>query len=58
MQIEDLWALHEKLSTVLAAKLNEAKDELDKRLVQLNTGIGSQKSACPKIQYSARKTVG
>ena len=57
MQIEELWALHEKLSIVLAAKLNEAKDELDKRLVQLTIGIGDQSPLARKPHTRRAKRV-
>jgi DNA-binding protein H-NS len=38
MSIDDLWALHEKVSTILSARIASEKHELEKRLAYLNRG--------------------
>jgi DNA-binding protein H-NS len=36
MKFEELWSLHEKVTTILANKIIAEKGELEKRLVRLN----------------------
>lgn len=38
MSIDDLWTLHEKVSTILSARIASEKHELEKRLAYLNRG--------------------
>jgi DNA-binding protein H-NS len=38
MSIDDLWALHEKVSRILSARIASEKHELEKRLAYLNRG--------------------
>jgi DNA-binding protein H-NS len=38
MSIEDLWALHEKVSRILSTRIASEKHELEKRLAYLNRG--------------------
>jgi DNA-binding protein H-NS len=38
ISIDKLWALHEKISEVLAAKIEAEKQELDRRLTSLRPG--------------------
>jgi DNA-binding protein H-NS len=40
MSLDDLWSLHEKLSSVLSARIKAEKNELEKRLAVLNRGVG------------------
>jgi DNA-binding protein H-NS len=39
MSLDDLWSLHEKLSSVLSARIKAEKNELEKRLAVLNRGV-------------------
>jgi len=41
MSLDDLWSLHEKLSSVLSARIKAEKNELEKRLAVLNRGVGA-----------------
>jgi DNA-binding protein H-NS len=38
MSVDDLWSLHEKISTILSARITSEKRELEKRLAVLNRG--------------------
>jgi len=38
MSLDDLWSLHEKISTILSARIKAEKHELEKRLAVLNGG--------------------
>lgn len=38
MSIDDLWALHEKVSRILSVRIGSEKRELEKRLAYLNQG--------------------
>lgn len=38
MEFEELWLLHEELTRILAEKITAEKQELEKRLAQLNPG--------------------
>jgi DNA-binding protein H-NS len=38
MSVDDLWSLHEKISTVLSARITSEKRELENRLAILNRG--------------------
>ena len=42
MSADELWILHEKITTALAAKITAEKAQLDQRLCQLNQGVGSK----------------
>jgi len=39
MSVDDLWSLHEQISSVLSSRIKSEKDELEKRLAILNGGI-------------------
>jgi DNA-binding protein H-NS len=39
MSLDDLWALHEKVSALLATRINAERRELEKRLAILNRGV-------------------
>jgi DNA-binding protein H-NS len=41
MSLDDLWSLHEKLTSILSARIKAEKHELEKRLAVLNRGMGS-----------------
>jgi len=38
MPVDDLWSLHERISTILSARITAEKSELEKRLAVLNRG--------------------
>ena len=38
MPVDDLWSLHERISTILSARITAEKSELEKRLAILNRG--------------------
>jgi DNA-binding protein H-NS len=38
MALDDLWALHEQISSILSSRIVAEKQQLEKRLVQLNRG--------------------
>jgi DNA-binding protein H-NS len=44
MPLDDLWALHEQISNVLSSRIIAEKEQLEKRLVQLNRGKGAKRS--------------
>ena len=43
--LDDLWALHEQISRVLSSRIVAEKDQLEKRLVQLNQGKDGKRPA-------------
>jgi DNA-binding protein H-NS len=62
MDFEELWLLHEELTKILAEKITAEKQELEKRLAQLNrpdqlgaergpaeTGAGQPRRKYPKV---------
>jgi DNA-binding protein H-NS len=40
ISLDDLWALHEQISRILSSRIIAEKEQLEKRLVQLNRGKG------------------
>jgi DNA-binding protein H-NS len=44
MPLDDLWILHEQIGNVLSARIIAEKQQLEKRLVQLNRGRNAQES--------------
>jgi DNA-binding protein H-NS len=45
MSVDELWALHEQISSVLSSKMSEEKARLEKRLGQLTSAVSSSKTA-------------
>ena len=41
MSLDDLWALHEKVTAILATRIKAERHELEKRLAILNRGVDS-----------------
>jgi DNA-binding protein H-NS len=41
MALDELWSLHEEISSLLAARIRAEKLELEKRLAVLHRGMGS-----------------
>jgi DNA-binding protein H-NS len=56
MPLDDLWALHEQLSNVLSSRIVAEKEQLEKRLVQLNGGKGVKRPALLQLKSSETKT--
>jgi DNA-binding protein H-NS len=40
MSLDDLWSLHERISSILSARIKAEKQELEKRLAVLDRGMG------------------
>jgi DNA-binding protein H-NS len=55
MSIDELWSLHEKLATTLAARLNSEKALLEVRLKQLNQQLPSEHQAKPSVLNGERR---
>ena len=49
MSTEELWALHEKIRTILARKLDAEKHQLERRLAQLNGHSDKERRPYPKV---------
>jgi DNA-binding protein H-NS len=49
MTAEELWALHEKIRTLLSSKLDAEKHKLEGRLAQLNGHSDKQRRPYPKV---------
>jgi DNA-binding protein H-NS len=45
MSVDDLWSLHEEISSILSARITSEKRELEKRLAVLNRGRGAVEGA-------------
>jgi DNA-binding protein H-NS len=56
MSLEELWLLHERLSTILATKLDAERNELERRLAKLNGHNQPTKTRrpYPKVQPKYR----
>jgi DNA-binding protein H-NS len=57
MSLEELWSLHEKTSAILLTKLDAEKQELERRLAQLNGPIQYKEKArrpYPKVHPKYR----
>ena len=55
MSIDELWSLHEKLATMLAARLTSEKATLEERLKQLNPRDAEQRSAKLNVLNGERR---
>ena len=44
MSVDELWALHEQISSVLSSKMSEEKARLERRLGQLTSAVASSKT--------------
>src|SRR5437868_2926367 len=55
MSIDELWSLHEKLATTLAARLNSEKALLDARLRQLNQQRPGEHEAKTSVLNAERR---
>jgi DNA-binding protein H-NS len=48
MALDDLWALHEQISSILSLRIVAEKQQLERRLVQLGRGRELQGPAAPE----------
>ena len=55
MSIDELWSLHEKLATILAARLTSEKVMLEERLKQLNPSDAGQRPAKLNVSNGERR---
>jgi DNA-binding protein H-NS len=53
MALDDLWALHEQISSILSSRIVAEKQQLEKRLVQLNRG--KELKGSPAVDGSSGK---
>ena len=56
MPLDDLWALHEQIGRVLASRITAEKQQLEQRLIRLNSGKISKPSAAPILNSKGRKS--
>jgi DNA-binding protein H-NS len=49
MSLDELWTLHERIGSLLSARILAEKHELEKRLAQLNRGKGAQEAAAVEL---------
>lgn len=54
ISLDDLWILHEQISRVLSLRITAEKEQLEKRLVQLNQGKDIKRPALLKQAASNR----
>jgi DNA-binding protein H-NS len=57
MSLDDLWALHEKTSAILSARIRAEKHELEKRLAILSRGMDAvgQSNDIPALNGTPRR---
>ena len=57
MSLDDLWSLHERVSTLLSERIKAEKHELEKRLAVLDRGMGgvSRPDGAPTIGEKQRR---
>jgi DNA-binding protein H-NS len=53
--LDDLWALHEQISHVLSSRIVAEKEQLEKRLVQLNRGKGTKRPVLSNAKRTEAK---
>jgi DNA-binding protein H-NS len=51
MSVDELWSLHELVTSVLTRKISAEKAQLDRRLRQLDAGTGSKEIAHARRPY-------
>ena len=56
MSVDDLWSLHEKISTILSGRITSEKHELEKRLAVLNRGRDVVEEGDALKSYNANGT--
>jgi DNA-binding protein H-NS len=56
MSVDDLWSLHEKISTILSTRITSEKLELEKRLAVLNRGREAIEGGDAPKSYNANGT--
>jgi DNA-binding protein H-NS len=55
MPLDDLWTLHEQISTVLSKRIIAEKQQLENRLIQLNRGKDAEGSIVLELKSSSNK---
>ena len=55
MPLDDLWTLHEQISSVLSKRIIAEKRQLENRLIQLNRGKDGQASIVLELKSSKAK---
>ncbi|WP_264596418.1 H-NS histone family protein [Rhodoblastus acidophilus] len=55
MSVDELWSLHEEISAMLSARIEEEKRELEKRLAILNRGVGAIRDTAPAASGKPRR---
>jgi DNA-binding protein H-NS len=53
--LDELWALHEQISNVLSSRILAEKEQLERRLVQLNRGKEVKRVALLQVRPSEAK---
>jgi DNA-binding protein H-NS len=56
LSLDDLWALHEQISKLLSARIIAEKQQLEKRLDQLNRGKSIKGSSVPEPKANEANT--
>ena len=56
MPLDDLWALHEQISNILSTRIIAEKEQLERRLGQLNRGKGVKRTVLLQLNPSEAKT--
>jgi DNA-binding protein H-NS len=51
MSLDELWTLHERISSLLSARILAEKHELEKRLAYLNRGTDAPEGAVVKLLH-------
>ena len=51
MSLDELWTLHERISSLLSARILAEKHELEKRLAYLNRGTDARQGAMVKLLH-------
>ena len=54
--LDDLWALHEQIGRVLSSRIIAEKEQLEKRLVRLNSGKGAKKAILAGLRSPEKKS--
>jgi len=56
MSLDDLWGFHEEISRVLSVRIITEKEQLEKRLVQLNQGKDIKRPALLGLKPAEKKS--
>ncbi len=56
ISLDDLWALYEQIGRVLSSRIIAEKEQLEKRLVQLNSGKGVKSPVLVSLRSPEKKS--